>query len=167
MVNACWLTSWLRNPYDCSALRPAEASLPSASVAAGLEAERCSTSWAWCRVARLSHSVVAIEVANAPAVMRMKLLRPDAEAIWSCLSPDRARVTSGMKKHDTAAPWMRVGMITVRTSTCEVKLPRIAATTAKMSSAAVAKIRVDLARGPVDQRREEQGEQPHRGERPA
>src|SRR5262252_5950410 len=81
MVKACWLTSWLSRPYDCSGLRPAEASLPSASVAARLDADRCSTSWAWCRVARFSHSVVAIDVANAPAVMRMKLLRPDADAI--------------------------------------------------------------------------------------
>src|SRR5262249_37008923 len=87
MVKACWFMSWFRNPYDCSALRPAEASLPRASVAAGLEAERCSASWAWCRVARFSHSVVAIEVANAPAGVGMKVLGPEAEASWWCPGP--------------------------------------------------------------------------------
>src|SRR5262252_7732151 len=46
MVKACWLTSWLSRPYDCSALRPADASLLSASVAAGLDVDRCSASCA-------------------------------------------------------------------------------------------------------------------------
>src|SRR3546814_1656033 len=40
--------------------------------------EATSVRRAWCCAARLSHSVVAIEVPNAPAVSRAKFDRPDA-----------------------------------------------------------------------------------------
>ncbi len=87
---------------------------------------------------------MAIEVAKPPAVMRRKLLRPDAAAIWSERRPPSASAVSGMKKHDTAAPWSTVGQTSVMMSTSEVNPERIQATIAKITSEVVASSRVSM-----------------------
>ena len=51
--------------------------------------------------------------------------------------PARASPTSGMKKHDTAAPCSTVGTTNVQMSTCVLKCERIHATMAKMTSEVV------------------------------
>ena len=117
---------------------PRRASRSRVALVCALPGVRCSTSCAWCSAARLSQSVVALEVATAPAMMRRKLFSPEPAAIWSCRRPPSARLTSGMKKHDTAAPWMMVGTTSVQRSISVLKRERIHATTAKMRSEAVA-----------------------------
>ncbi len=63
---------------------------------------RPSVSCAWSqRLARRSHSVVEIDVPMAPAVMRMKLDRPEAEGMRSGVISDSVIVTSGMRR----TPW--------------------------------------------------------------
>ena len=91
--------------------------------------------------ARFSQSVVAVEVAKAPAVMRRKLFSPEAAAIWSWRMPASASDTSGMKKHDTAAPCRMVGTTSVQISTCVLKRERIHATAANTTMDAVAYMR--------------------------
>ena len=59
---------------------------------------RRSISCAWCSVARRSHSVVVIEVPNAPAVMRAKFETPDADGTRSAGSPWNVIDTIAMKK---------------------------------------------------------------------
>ena len=64
------------------------AAFASACAVTGSLGVRCSTSCAWCSVARRSHSVVVIEVPNEPAVMRAKLNRPEAAGMRSGGRPD-------------------------------------------------------------------------------
>src|SRR5438132_14098624 len=92
---------------------PLPCRVPSACAVTGLLGLRCSTSCAWCSVARRSHNVVVIEVPKAPAVMRAKLNSPEAAGMRSGANPDSEIETSGMKNADIAAPWITVGSIRV------------------------------------------------------
>ena len=72
-----------------------------------------STMCAWCIVARLSHRVVTTEVPMAPAVIRTKLLRPEAEGMRSGVSPASVIALKGMKKNAMAPPCRMVGTMMV------------------------------------------------------
>ena len=93
---------------------------------------------AWCMAARLSHTVVAIEVPMAPAVMRVKLLRPAADGIRSGGMPAKVSVVKGMKNMAMAAPCSTVGIRMWARSVCTVNCERIHSTTAKPKKAMVA-----------------------------
>ncbi|MNL89478.1 hypothetical protein D3C87_2198120 [compost metagenome] len=67
-------------------------------------------------MARFSHSVVAIDVPNAPAVRRRKFDNPDAAGMRHGSMLDRVMDVSGTKNAAMAAPWMMVGSMSVRTS---------------------------------------------------
>src|SRR5258706_16042145 len=105
-------------------------------VVDGSPGVRCSTRRAWCSAALASHSVVAIEVAKAPAEMRRKLFSPDAAAIWCCGRSPSARPTSGREKHDTAAPCRVGGKTRGQKPTSELKRERIQAKTGKKTGGA-------------------------------
>ena len=81
----------------------------------------CSTSWAWCRLARRSHSVVEIEVPTAPQVIRTKFDRPDALGIFSGGISLSVIVIKGMKKPAMAMPCTMVGIMMVVKSTWVLK----------------------------------------------
>ncbi len=98
----------------------------------------CSTRRVWCSVARLSHSVVAIDVPIAPNMIRTKFDRPAAAGMRSGGSPASVIVVSGMKKNAIAPPWISVGSRMVAKSVCDVKFERIHSTTANMMKAPVA-----------------------------
>src|SRR5262249_40386696 len=70
-----------------------------------------------------------------------KLFSPDADAICDGGSPESASCTSGMKKQDTAAPWISVGMTSVSMSAWVLKRERIQATSANRTNETVANIR--------------------------
>ncbi|MNT22322.1 hypothetical protein D3C72_1577030 [compost metagenome] len=125
-------------PSTCSELKPLPVSPEMALVAALLPGFTDSTSCAWCSAARLSHSVVAIEVPMAPAVMRRKFDSPDAAGMRSGVRPDSVMVTSGMKKNAIAMPWMIVGMMIVTKSACVLKFERIHSTSANTRNEKVA-----------------------------
>ena len=62
---------------------------------------------------------------KAPAVIRTKLVRPDALGIFSGGRPDSVMEMSGMKKQAIAAPCRMVGTISVAMSTCVLKCARM------------------------------------------
>ena len=74
----------------------------------------------------------------APAVMRTKLVRPEAAGMRSGARPDSVIVTSGMKKNAIATPWMMVGIMMVAKSACVLKCERIHSTSANTRKAKVA-----------------------------
>ena len=79
-----------------------------------------------------------IEVPIAPAVMRTKLLRPEAAGMRSGVRPERVIASSGMKKNAIATPWITVGIRIVRKSACVLKCERIHSTSANTRKATVA-----------------------------
>ena len=91
--------------------------------------------------ARFSHSVVVTEVPMAPAVMRMKLDTPEADATRSGPMPDMVIVTNGMKKNAIATPCTRVGSMMVMKSAWVLKRDRIHSTSANTRKATVTNLR--------------------------
>jgi hypothetical protein len=98
----------------------------------------CSTRCSWCIVARLSHSVVAMEVPIAPIVIRTKFDRPAAAGMRDGGRPASVSVVSGMKKNAIAPPWISVGSRMVPKSVSDVNLERIHSTSANSTNAPVA-----------------------------
>ena len=88
--------------------------------------------------ARLSHSVVTIDVPMAPAVMRVKLLKPAAEGMRAGSMPASVSVVSGMKNAAMAAPCSKVGTKMCAMSVCVVNCDRIHSTAANPMKATVA-----------------------------
>ncbi len=78
---------------------------------------------------------------KAPAVIRAKLVSPEAAGMRSGDRPDSVMVTSGMKKNAIAMPWITVGIMSVVKSACVLKRDRIHSTSANTRKANVAKRR--------------------------
>ena len=74
----------------------------------------------------------------APAVMRVKLDRPEAAGMRCGGRPDSVIVTSGMKKHAIATPWISVGIMMVMKSVWMVNSERIHSTTPNTMKAKLA-----------------------------
>ena len=89
----------------------------------------------------MSHNVVAIDVPNAPAVMRAKFDKPDADGILSGVKPDIVSVTKGINKNAIAMPWIKVGIKIVSISALVLKRERIYKTSAKNKNEVVANLR--------------------------
>ena len=68
-----------------------------------------SASRLWCRVARLSHVVVAIDVANAAAVMRRKFEMLVAAGMRCGGMPSSWSVMTATKKKAMATPCTTIG----------------------------------------------------------
>ena len=137
-VKACWSISRLICASACSWLRPAARRFSSDCANTPWPCTSSSVRWAWCIAARLSHSVVAIDVPIAPAVIRTKFDRPAAAGMCSGVCPDISRVLSGMKKKAIAAPWIKVGTSTWKKSVWVVNCERIHSTSAKTMKAPLA-----------------------------
>ncbi|MNK83499.1 hypothetical protein D3C87_1033140 [compost metagenome] len=73
-----------------------------------------------------------------PNVIRTKFDSPDAAGIFSGGWPDRMIDVSGMKNSAIAAPWISVGIISVRVSTPVVNPARMKLTMPKVMNAPVA-----------------------------
>ena len=71
-----------------------------------------------------SQAVGLIEVAKAPAVVRMKFIRPAAEAVSCGSTALSAKLVVGMKKNGIAKPWARMRQGHGQKSMLEAKLDR-------------------------------------------
>ena len=86
----------------------------------------------------MTGDLVEIEVPMAPAVIRTKLVNPEAAGMRSGARPEIVMVISGMKKNAIATPWITVGIRMVAKSACVLKCDRIHSTRAKTMKAKVA-----------------------------
>ena len=125
----------------CALLSPKLESPPSALVVAWLPRLTDSMICAWCTAARSCQSVMVIEVPKAPPTIRMKLDKPEAEAICAGGMPPSVMLLKGIKKNATATPCTMVGTMMVKKSACVLKCARISSTSANITKANVASMR--------------------------